>query len=236
MKKCIGNRGKGMQIGILTYDVKHRKTYDTLCLLKAKGYDNVNVYAQPLQYKKQFQPLLKHRPAVGFDIPEIEEICQNFSYSLSYGRIERLEIPEETVLLICGAGIIPQDIVKRYTIINAHPGYIPYVRGLDAFKWAIWEGKPIGVTTHLIGDMIDCGQVIDRQGIHMNQNTTFFEAAQSVYEKEVSMLVESIGKLDEEHIFVEPHNCELHKRMPHEMESQLLARFEEYKAELLKGS
>ena len=43
MKKCIGNRGKGMRIGILTYDVKHRKTYDTLCLLKAKGYDNVNV-------------------------------------------------------------------------------------------------------------------------------------------------------------------------------------------------
>ena len=80
---------------------------------------------------------------------------------------------KKTVLLICGAGIIPQDIVKRYTIINAHPGYIPYVRGLDAFKWAIWEGKPIGVTTHLIGDMIDCGQVIDRQVIHMNQNTTF---------------------------------------------------------------
>ena len=28
-------------VAVLTYNQKHRKTYDTLCLLKANGYQNV---------------------------------------------------------------------------------------------------------------------------------------------------------------------------------------------------
>lgn len=41
-------------------------------------------------------------------------------------------------------------MIQKYRIINAHPGYIPVVRGLDSLKWAIVEGLPIGVTTHLL--------------------------------------------------------------------------------------
>lgn len=233
MKTRIEDNRKSICLGVLTYEIKHRKTYDTLCLLKANGYQNVTVYAQPLHYKKTFQPLLRHRPADIPGIPELEELCRNFSYSITYGKIEELEIPEEMVLLVCGAGIIPEDIVKTHKIINSHPGYIPFVRGLDAFKWAIWEGMPIGVTTHLIGDIIDGGEVIDRQVIDINKNTTFFEAAQDVYEKEISMLVESIQKLDEKHMYLEPENHVLHKRMPHEMEEQLLECFEEYKVNMI---
>ena len=203
MKTRIEDNRKSICLGVLTYEIKHRKTYDTLCLLKANGYQNVTVYAQPLHYKKTFQPLLRHRPADIPGIPELEELCRNFSYSITYGKIEELEIPEEMVLLVCGAGIIPEDIVKTHKIINSHPGYIPFVRGLDAFKWAIGEGMPIG------------------------------EAAQDVYEKEISMLVESIQKLDEKHMYLEPENHVLHKRMPHEMEEQLLECFEEYKVNMI---
>lgn len=223
---------KSLQIGILTYDIKHRKTYDTLCLLKAKGYSNIRVYAQPLHYEKKFFPILRHRPAVVMDIPEIDEMCENFGYQLFRGRLESLPFFKDEVLLVCGAGLIPEDIVKSHTIINAHPGYIPLARGLDAFKWSIWEGKPIGVTSHIIGEYVDAGEVIERRQIQLQENDTFFEVAQRVYENEISMLVDAIEKLDDKHEWIEPGDNIVHKRMPHEIENQLLERFEQYKREI----
>ncbi|MCI8994379.1 MAG: phosphoribosylglycinamide formyltransferase [Lachnospiraceae bacterium] len=230
----IKNTGRDKKdIGIFSYDIRHRKTYDTLCLLKAKGYEKVTVYAQPLHYRKTFEPLLKHRPDIGIDIPDIEVTCRNFSYSFVKGRFGEIKIAKHDVILVCGAGIIPEDIVKRHIIVNAHPGYIPLVRGLDSFKWAIWEEKPIGVTVHVIGDYVDAGEVIDRKIMEINENTTFFEAAQNVYENEISMLVAAIEKINEKHIFMEPEDTIIHKRMPHEIEKKLMDKFEEYKKKVI---
>ena len=62
-----------MLIGVLTYNIPHRKTYDTLCLLKARGYKDVIVFAMPLHYKKQFKPLYEHRPQLINQISSIED-------------------------------------------------------------------------------------------------------------------------------------------------------------------
>ena len=68
------------KIAVLTYNVKHRKTYDTLCLLRAKGYKDITVFAQPLTYQKKKYPLVKHRPDLVFNIPEPAELCENLGY------------------------------------------------------------------------------------------------------------------------------------------------------------
>lgn len=216
-------------VGVLTYDMKHRKTYDTLCLLKAKGYHKVHVYAQPLHYRKQFVPLIKHRPELHMDIPELSVLCENLGYALYRGKLEACQIPGSIPLLVCGSGILPDDFVQNHTIINAHPGFLPTSRGLDAFKWAIWEGKPLGVTTHILGKEIDAGEVIERREIKAAKNETFFETASRVYENETSMLVDAIEHLGEEHMLLEPGNNEVHRRMPHNIEVELLKRFDELK-------
>lgn len=216
-------------VGILTYEMNTRKTYDTLCLLKAKGYQKVIVYAQPMHYQKQYVPLLRHRPELTMDTPDLPDLCRNLGYSLVYGKAEECDIPQTMPLLVCGAGILPTDFVQEHQIINSHPGYIPLVRGLDALKWAIWEDKPIGVTTHLLGTAVDSGEIIQRKEIILRENDTFFEAAFRVYEHEISMLVDALEHLDEKQIFAEPGNNEIHRRMPHELERELLRQFEKYK-------
>lgn len=213
-------------IGIFSYDVPHRKTYDVLCLLKAKSYQEVRVYAVPLSYEKKFQPIYSHRPAVLEGVPDTKTICDSFGYEYIEGKIEDFNISTDEILLICGAGIIPEKTVKEHRIINAHPGYIPYCRGLDAYKWAIYEGKPIGVTTHLLGDYIDAGEIIERKIIPVYFNDTFHSVAQRVYENEVAMLVGAIKKIDEEHEMILPENNPVHKRMPHSYEIRLLERFD----------
>lgn len=218
------------KIGILTYDAKHRKTYDTLCLLKTNGYENITVYAQPFHYTKKFFPILEHRPEANSFIPELDQICNNFGFKLMRGHISEFEFDKDMLILVCGAGIIPEEVIANNLVINAHPGYIPYSRGLDSFKWAIWEGIPVGVTTHIIGNYIDAGEIIEKRKIQVKENDTFFQLAQRVYDNEVSMLVEAIEKIDENNReLCIPESDNIHKRMPHEIENKLLERFEEYK-------
>lgn len=218
------------KIGVLTYSVKHRKTFDLLSLLKANGYKDVKVYAIPFHYQKKKFPIYQHRPEMNYDIPEIVALCKNFGYGCEMGQLEDFVIEEERILLIAGAGILPEGFVKTHTIINAHPGYIPNCRGLDAFKWAIVEDQPIGVTTHLIGEYVDAGQVIERRTIPVYTSDTFHALAQRVYENEVSMLVEAVVNYDEASLeMISPEDYVVHKRMPFEIEESLLQKFEEYK-------
>ncbi len=214
---------------VFTYNVPHRKTYDTLTLLKAKGYRNVLVYAVPMHYKKKFVPLYEHRPKDMLSIhPNILSNNLGFDYYEGEG-YDLFNEKTNLAILICGAGIIPELVVKNNTIINSHPGYIPYARGLDAMKWAIVEDKPIGVTTHLLGDEIDAGEIIDRCKVPIYKNDTFHALAQRVYEYEVKMLVEAIGLLPNHHEYIEAGNTILHKRMQADVEKDLMMKFEIYK-------
>lgn len=167
---------------------------------------------------------------MNFDIPDIGELCANYGYECRVGQLEDFGVERDRIILVAGAGILPETFVKSHTIINAHPGYIPNCRGLDALKWAIVENQPIGVTTHLRGDYVDAGQVIERRLIPVYMVDTFHALAQRVYENEVSMLVGVISKFDVGSLeMLYPGNNEVHKRMPENMEESLLQKFEEYK-------
>lgn len=223
------------KIAVLTCPVKHRKTYDVLSLLKANGYTDVKVYAIPFHYQKKYFPIIQHRPEMNFQIPEISELCFNLGYRYEQGELELFNIDKERIVLIAGAGKLPKDFVDRHIIINAHPGYIPNCRGLDAFKWAIAEKQPVGVTTHLLGGETDAGKIIERRIIDIHKTDTFHSVAQRVYENEASMLVEAIEKCDDRNLkTVSLENSEIHKRMPQSIEENLMEMFEQYKKDYAK--
>ncbi len=213
-------------IGVFTYDVPHRKTWDTLCLLKAK-YGNreggIAVFGNSFHYEKKFTPLISHRP-IPCNTLTPKEICDSFGFQY-YEGFDDSVLPPNSVILICGAGILSNDIIEKYRVINSHPGYLPNVRGLDALKWAIYDGQPIGVTTHQLGEHIDAGLIIERNLLPLYFNDTFHAVAQRQYEMEVNMLVGAIDKIESATEFVEPQNYQLRKRMPHEMETRVLKRF-----------
>lgn len=213
-------------VGVITYNIAHRKTYDTLCLLKACGYEKVVVFAKPLHYEKKITPLVKHRPKPYVDLP-LDILCKSFGYDyVDIADYLQSELPGSTPILICGAGIVPQELINNYTIINAHPGYLPNVRGLDALKWAVYENQPIGVTTHILGDEVDAGDIIDRQLVPIYFNDSFHAVAQRQYEMEVRMLVEALDKLQNVCEHMKPSNYPVHRRMQHSFEMRLFECFE----------
>ncbi len=223
------NNSVAQRIVVLTYTVPHRKTYDTLCLLKAKGYNQVVVLAQPMTYVKKRQPIVKHRPETYAWIPATEVLCKNLGYQYIAGEFENIVCSDycDSIFLLCGAGLLPDSFVKTHRIINAHPGYIPYARGLDAYKWSVYKGLPIGVSSHFLGEYVDAGEVIERRLIEISPYDTFHSIAQRIYENEIAMLVGAIEKANEKHEMIIPEiGSEPFKRMPAEMEEVLFEKFE----------
>lgn len=216
-----------MKIVVLTYTVPHRKTYDTLCLLKTKGYEDVTVIAKPMSYTKKKMPSVQHRPSMDYLVPSTELVCDSFNYTYVIRPDYLQKDFDDAIVLVCGAGLIPQEIVDNTRIINAHPGYIPNTRGLDALKWAILEDEPIGVTTHYLGDQVDAGEVIERRELPIQPNESFFELSMRVYYNEIDMLVNALENLDASHMFIDAADSELHRRMPTELEEKMMLRYEE---------
>lgn len=228
---------KNKRIVVLSYTVAHRKTYDTLCRLKAIGYINICVYAIPMKYVKTYQPVVKHRPEMQWDIIT-EELCKNFGYEyVQIGDYNEVQEEPEQIMLVCGAGILPDDFVSKFKILNSHPGYLPNSRGLDAYKWAVIEKQPIGVTVHLIGNEVDAGEIIIRHKMELNPDDTFHLAAQRLYELEIKLLVDAVSIADKNRTFeyVSGKGFELHKRMPNDLEKKLYENFEQYKKLSLKN-
>ena len=210
-------------IYVLTYDFPHKKTQDLLFKLKMKQY-NVTVIGTPWVDRKQFTPLIPHRFFKADNIYPAE-LCHNLGFS--YKRIQSLsELEVDRYTLIAGAGIIPKKLTDSKKIINSHPAYLPYTRGLDSLKWAVFNGKPLGVTSHIISEEIDCGWLIKKNLLKLHSWDTFHSVAYRQYEMEIDMLVNSIEDIKTSKL--EPLSesySEPHKRMPHKYEMKLISRF-----------
>lgn len=223
------------KIAVISYNIPHRKTQDILHQLKAKGYNNVKVYALPfIKRENPFKPIYEHRPSKAINI-ELKDYLKNFKYDLITCTTENLselfKNDKPDYILIAGAGLLPDEVVINHKIINTHPGFLPKTRGLDSLKWAIVKGVEIGITTHLIDKEADAGYLIEQKLIPIYSNDTFHSVAQRQYETEIEMLVNSIELIPNLKIFpsLSCTKFEATRRMPKSIEENLLKSFELYK-------
>ena len=222
------------KIAVITYDHPHRKTQDVVFGLKARGYQDVKLYALPfVKRENPFKPIYSHRPSECHHIYPTQ-LAANFNYHFQKVEVTDLfEIFNETkpnAILIAGAGILPAELVLNHKLINSHPAYLPEVRGLDALKWAIFNDKPIGVTSHYVNEQADAGYMIDRRMVPIYDNDTFHSLAYRQYRLEIDMLLESIELIKEKTAFPAlEEKGDVYRRMPKSKEKELLNNFENYK-------
>jgi phosphoribosylglycinamide formyltransferase-1 len=186
-------------IAVLTYDRPHRKSQDLLCRLKVHGYDDVKVLAFPWIDRKNHKPMISHRPgeprwpAQPWPL-QPEEMCRNLGYS--YGVCSSEDMPlylqHAEMALIGGAGILTRQIVESTLVLNAHPALLPFCRGLDALKWAVYKALPAGVTLHVVDESCDAGFLIKQELVPLYQSDTFHAFAHRQYEMEMDLLVDGI--------------------------------------------
>jgi phosphoribosylglycinamide formyltransferase-1 len=222
-----------MRVGILTYNVPNRKTQALVSLLALQEKIEISLHGLPFLPRPPRAPIYQHRPKqrVG---PEPASLAAHFGIKYVEVKDPASMAWDFDVGLIGAAGILPAELVARGTIINSHPGLLPFVRGLDAFKWAIAEDKPLGCSLHTIDEKIDGGTLLTSVVTTIFHGDSFAELARRHYENEVALAANFLrfflnpqaGDASPIQGVIEPGPA--HKRMPKEIEETLASRFEEY--------
>lgn len=218
-------------IAVLMYNRPHRRSYDVLLRLKAIGYKSVVTVTLPWKTFDNFVPLYRHRPPIVIDTP-VPKFVSNLGYKLvtsTYRNLPKtLANLTPATILLGGARILSKQVTSNYTIINSHPAYLPHNRGLDALKWAIYDGTPIGVTSHIVDEDIDAGYLIHQEMVPIRATDTFYELAMRQYEAEVRLLVSAPGDMAANPMpeGVRTDVSIAHRRMPHRKEVVMMKRFE----------
>jgi len=220
-----------MKLGLITYDYAHLKTEQVLLnLLRKFSAREMTLFALPYVPRKERKILFSHRPAQHEATPT-SVLAETLG--IEFVRVAKdTEIPEGyDYYLILGAGILSAEFVeKAKRVINCHPGVIPTARGLDAFKWSILEMKPLGVTLHYIDKEVDKGEVIAIIPTPVFITDTLEMLARRHYENEIAVLSNfDYYFANSINLFRNIEEGEPHRRMPYELEKEMVAKFGEYK-------
>jgi len=185
-----------MHVGLITYQVGHRKTLELLLKCLTNGY-RITVFAFPFKLRPDTRLGFQDRPyqIIDFDMPGF--CCR---HSIGYLEVDgwgnqhakRLGVPSEPntpdVFFTAIAKIIPAGFIDGRTILNCHPGLLPENRGVDAFKWSIINKWPIGITLHAIDPEIDRGIILYRMRVPIFPTDVLQYVCLRAYAMEVDLL------------------------------------------------
>lgn len=218
-------------LGIITYDANHLKTEQVL--LQLAGRYAIRVYALPYVQRPARQVQFQHRPEQSA-AAHPRDLCQWYGWPYIPVESDREIGSDCEQYLITGAGILSPECLREKRILNCHPGVIPAVRGLDAFKWTIYNLLPLGVTLHYVDERVDAGEVISIVPTPIFPSDTLETLARRHYENEIHVLAQF------EDYFHNPQTCyadlapgKSMRRMKLEDEQKLPQRFELYKQQML---
>lgn len=183
-----------MHVGIITYQTGHLKTWQILLMLLSKPF-TISLFAFPFIKRKDEggKKGFSERPFQLIDI-NIKDFClyHNINYVEVPGwgeqEVKYLDKPNQThkpdIYLVVIGKIIPKAFINNRIMINAHPGLLPYNRGLDAFKWAIIKSWPIAVSLHVIDEVIDRGIILHTINVPILPDDHLMDVAERAYEME----------------------------------------------------
>ena len=85
-------------------------------------------------------------------------------------------------------------------IINIHPSYLPYGRGIYPILWAIYKNQPHGYSIHKINEGIDTGPVYFRKVIKFDSDFTLRQARVYLMLSATKLLIKNFHKIVENSI------------------------------------
>lgn len=217
-----------MRIGIITYDYAHLKTEQLACRYNQnEKISKINLYALPFVPRAERAVVLPHRPDMTRAVPteSLSELSK-VNFQKWDGKKDVSEFND--LFVIGGAGIIDIAFAKGKPIVNAHPGIIPLTRGLDSFKWAIYNNDPVGNTLHLIDNDVDKGEILQIQYTPVFSSDGLETLARRHYEYEIDMLANVLEVIDSR---IMPSDIEkpATMRMKAETEAEMVRRFDDWK-------
>lgn len=178
-----------MKIGLLTYARPHLKTVQLTEMLRRFHGAEVVWFAFP--FVDSGNPPTRNRPAQILDGSLVEFANEHGADVVvvgGWGGEECAEVSGCNHYLTCISKIVPAHLTRRLGIINAHPGLLPLARGVDSFERSIVMRWPVGVTLHVIDEVIDRGVILATARVPIFPTDTLEEIAEREYETELKLM------------------------------------------------
>jgi len=105
--------------------------------------------------------------------------------------------------------ILPEEIlaIPPRGIINLHPSLLPKYRGAAPINWAIIKGEQeTGITTFLIEQKVDAGQILLRKKVAIKEEETAGELSERLSEMGADILLETIDNFEKNEIIPQLQN------------------------------
>lgn len=218
------------KIGLITYHHPHLKSEQVLQRLLGLNREyEFRMFALPFMPRVPRKTLIQHRPDQSKAVhPQMMAEKHRISYAECSD--DRDIDGSCDVYLVLGAGILSAECVEGKRIINAHPGLIPACRGLDSFKWAIYDAKPMGITLHYIDEQVDAGEIIATVPTYVYSTDSIITLSRRHYENEIDMMARFADFLDQpRNPYQDLEQGEAKRRMPREEEKEVTKRFHAYR-------
>jgi hypothetical protein len=99
-------------------------------------------------------------------------------------------------VILAQSGIIKKPIlnIEGLWIINCHPGKLPYYRGVDVIRWALYEQQPVEVTLHLVDSGVDTGEILESREVEIVETDSISDVESRAINLSIDMLFEAACK------------------------------------------
>lgn len=219
-----------MIVSVITYNTEHLKTEQVVTSLSMRKDLTIRLFCIPFKERPGREVLFHHRPNMRKGMHP-SDLAKNFDLEIFI--IDELScyvLPDSDYTIIGGCGILPSSFIGNRKIINCHPGLIPEVRGLDAFKWAIFNQSPLGNSLHYIDDQVDAGEHIFSFRTPVKKDDSLEELAKRHYDLEIIMMSNFLDIMKRT---MDPlpglRDIPPYRRMSLSNERKMIDSFEEYK-------
>ncbi len=109
------------------------------------------------------------------------------------------ELNPEAVAVVAYGKLIPADMLKVAPLgyVNVHGSILPKYRGAAPIQWAVVNGdKVTGVTTMLLGEGMDTGDILEVSTTEIGENETAGELFDRLSDMGAELLVSTLSKLE----------------------------------------
>ena len=109
------------------------------------------------------------------------------------------ELNPEAVAVVAYGKLIPADMLKvaPFGYVNVHGSILPKYRGAAPIQWAVVNGdKVTGVTTMLLGEGMDTGDILEVSTTEIGENETAGELFDRLSDMGAELLVSTLSKLE----------------------------------------
>ena len=112
--------------------------------------------------------------------------------------IEAMKALKPDLFVVVAFRLLPREVweIPRLGTFNLHAALLPQYRGAAPINWAVINGENVsGVTTFLIDDGVDTGNIMMREQVHIGENDTAGDLHDRLMEVGSRVVVDTIEGL-----------------------------------------